>query len=117
MYEKGVIQDVIPWKKSRSYFYWRLRRRLAEREAIRRIIEVHQKSTYPQAEAMLRRWFVEDKGAADAYLWEDNRVLVDWLENQLRVSFISFQYNSQLFQYNRRSRSDEHLSSSDDVLR
>jgi len=84
MHEKGVIQDVVPWKKSRSYFYWRLRRRLAEMDAINRIIEVHQKLTYPQAEAMLLRWFVEDKGTTDAYLWEDNRVLADWLENQLR---------------------------------
>ena len=90
MHEKGVIQDVVPWKKSRSYFYWRLRRRLAEKEAISRIIEAHQKLTYSQALTMLRRWYVEDKEATDDYLWEDNRILVDWLENQLRVSFFSF---------------------------
>lgn len=84
MHEKGVIQDVVPWKKSRSYFYWRLRRRLAEKEAISRIIEAHQKLTYSQALTMLRRWYVEDKEATDDYLWEDNRILVDWLENQLR---------------------------------
>lgn len=85
MHEKGVIQDIVPWKKSRTFFYWRLRRRLLEKETVCQIIEVQRQLTHPQAEAMLRRWFVEDKGATDGYLWEDNRVAVDWLESQLKV--------------------------------
>lgn len=85
MHEKGVIQDIVPWKKSRTFFYWRLRRRLVEKEAAAKIIQVQPQLTHPQAEAMLRRWFVEDKGATDGYLWEDNRVAVEWLENQLKV--------------------------------
>lgn len=92
MHEKGVIQDIVPWKKSRTFFYWRLRRRLLEKETVCRIIEVQQHLTHPQAEAMLRRWFVEDKGATDGYLWEDNRVAVEWLESQLQVKILLF-YN------------------------
>jgi hypothetical protein len=85
MHEKGVIHDIVPWKKSRTYFYWRLRRRLLEKETVLKIIQVQQQLTHPQAEAMLRRWFVEDKGATDGYLWEDNRIVVEWLEDQLKV--------------------------------
>ncbi|EFX86656.1 hypothetical protein DAPPUDRAFT_222043 [Daphnia pulex] len=84
MHEKGVIHDIVPWKKSRTYFYWRLRRRLLEKETVLQIIQVQQQLTHPQAEAMLRRWFVEDKGATDGYLWEDNRIVVEWLEDQLK---------------------------------
>lgn len=33
--------------------------------------------TLGPAEAMLRRWFMEDKGAIA--VWEDNQTVVDWL--------------------------------------
>ena len=85
MHEKGVIHDIVAWKKSRTFFYWRLRRRLVEKEAVAKIIQVQHQLTHPQAEAMLRRWFVEDRGATDGYLWEDNRIVVEWLENQIKV--------------------------------
>ncbi len=86
MHEKGVIHDIIPWKKSRPFFYWRLRRRLVEKQAVAKIIAVQPHLSHPQAEAMLRRWFVEDRGATDGYLWDDNRVVVEWLEDQVKVS-------------------------------
>lgn len=31
---------------------------------------------------MLRRWFVEDKGETNAYQWEENEAVVEWMENQ-----------------------------------
>lgn len=30
MKAKGVIRDVVTWQRSRSYFFWRARRRIAE---------------------------------------------------------------------------------------
>ena len=30
MKAKGVVRDILEWKTSRSYFYWRVKRRLAE---------------------------------------------------------------------------------------
>ncbi|XP_023311940.1 acetyl-CoA carboxylase-like [Anoplophora glabripennis] len=36
-----------------------------------------------QGEAMLRRWFIEDKGAAESYKWDKNEVVVQWIEEQL----------------------------------
>jgi acetyl-CoA carboxylase/biotin carboxylase 1 len=85
MQEKAVIHDIVPWKKSHTYFYWRLRHRLLEKETALQIIQVQQRLTHPQAEAMLRRWLVEDKGATDGYLWEDNGIVVEWLEDQIKV--------------------------------
>jgi len=32
MLAKGVIRDIVEWKGARTYFYWRLKRRLAEME-------------------------------------------------------------------------------------
>lgn len=30
MKAKGVVRDILEWKTSREYFYWRVKRRLAE---------------------------------------------------------------------------------------
>jgi hypothetical protein len=32
MKAKGVVRDVLEWGSSREYFYWRVKRRLAENE-------------------------------------------------------------------------------------
>lgn len=31
---------------------------------------------------MLRRWYVEDKGDSNAYKWEENESVVEWMEKQ-----------------------------------
>lgn len=31
---------------------------------------------------MLRRWFVEDRGDTNAYQWENNEAVVEWMEDQ-----------------------------------
>lgn len=31
---------------------------------------------------MLRRWFVEDKGETNSFLWDQNEAAVEWLEEQ-----------------------------------
>ena len=38
MKAKGVVRDIIDWKSSRQYFYWRVKRRLAEKE-IRKMLK------------------------------------------------------------------------------
>ena len=37
MKAKGVIRDIVTWKRSRSYFFWRARRRIAEDGLVRRL--------------------------------------------------------------------------------
>ena len=33
---------------------------------------------------MLRRWFVEDKGDTNSFLWDQNESVVEWFEEQKR---------------------------------
>ncbi|PSN52685.1 Acetyl-CoA carboxylase [Blattella germanica] len=76
-------QDVVPWRKSRKILYWRLRRRLLEEQIKSKILNMQANLTFGQAEAMLRRWFVEDKGTTVAYLYENDEAVVEWLLTQL----------------------------------
>ncbi|XP_018104904.1 acetyl-CoA carboxylase isoform X2 [Xenopus laevis] len=83
MQEKGVITDIIEWKTSRTFFYWRLRRLLLENVAKKKIYSANPELTDGQIQAMLRRWFVEVEGTVKAYLWDNNKDVVEWLEKQL----------------------------------
>ncbi|TSL34519.1 Acetyl-CoA carboxylase [Bagarius yarrelli] len=83
MQEKGVITDVLEWRTSRQFFYWRLRRLLLEDTVKRKIQQANSELTDGQVQAMLRRWFVEAEGAVKAYLWDSNEDVVEWLEKQL----------------------------------
>ncbi|XP_044017806.1 acetyl-CoA carboxylase isoform X2 [Aphidius gifuensis] len=82
MLEKNTIHDIIPWKMARKSLYWRLRRRLLEEELRREILETQPSLDVRQVDAMLRRWFVEDKGTTESYLWEQDEAVVQWLEEQ-----------------------------------
>ncbi|XP_074830714.1 acetyl-CoA carboxylase 1 isoform X1 [Natator depressus] len=83
MQEKGVITDVLEWRTSRTFFYWRLRRLLLEDLVKQKIHDANPELTDGQIQAMLRRWFVEVEGTVKAYLWDNNKDLVEWLEKQL----------------------------------
>lgn len=83
MQEKGVIQDVVPWSKSRNQLYWRLRRRLLQDAVKRDIQQVRPQIGDGEMESMLRRWFVESMGAVKQYLWENDLAVTNWLQDQL----------------------------------
>ncbi|XP_017779998.1 PREDICTED: acetyl-CoA carboxylase isoform X2 [Nicrophorus vespilloides] len=83
MQEKEVILDVVPWRKSRTILYWRMRRLLLQDSIITSLLAAQPNLGVGQGEAMLRRWFVEDKGAAEGYKWDNNETIVQWLEDQL----------------------------------
>ncbi|XP_059573388.1 acetyl-CoA carboxylase 1 isoform X3 [Alligator mississippiensis] len=83
MQEKAVITDILEWKTSRTFFYWRLRRLLLEDVVKKKIHDANPELTDGQIQAMLRRWFVEVEGTVKAYLWDNNKDLVEWLEKQL----------------------------------
>lgn len=82
MLEKGCISEVVPWRGSRKYLYWRLRRLLLEDQFVKKILDAQESLSVGQAQSMLRRWFVEDLGATEAYLWDRNEDVVEWLERQ-----------------------------------
>ncbi|XP_004636404.1 acetyl-CoA carboxylase 2 [Octodon degus] len=82
MLEKGTICDVLEWRTSRTFLYWRLRRLLLEDLVKREILRASGELSHEHLQSMLRRWFVETEGAVKAYLWDNNQVVVQWLEQQ-----------------------------------
>ncbi len=96
MREKGVIRDVVTWERSREFFYWRLRRRLLECRAANEVRKATaagggrrsredptSASAHAQTMEMLRRWYIEDRGQNQRFLWEQDRPVVEWLEEQV----------------------------------
>ncbi|XP_047674506.1 acetyl-CoA carboxylase 2 isoform X2 [Tachysurus fulvidraco] len=83
MQEKGVITDILDWKNARSFFYWRLRRLLLEEKVKREIVQANRDLGNGHIKSMLRRWFIETEGTVKAYLWDNNKAVVEWLEKHL----------------------------------
>ena len=64
MLAKGVISSTVPWKRARSFFYWRLRRRLAEFALRKHVMtQVHNK-TKEECGSLIKTWFVECQARA-----------------------------------------------------
>lgn len=83
MQEKGVITDILEWKEARTFMYWRLRRLLLEEVVKTEILNANSELSDIHIQSMLRRWFMETEGAVKAYLWDNNQVVVEWLEKHL----------------------------------
>ena len=62
MMEKGCIYEIVPWRSSRSFFYWRMRRVLLKEYFIKKILAAQEGLSVGQAKSMIRRWFAEDMG-------------------------------------------------------
>lgn len=82
MLEKNTIKEIVPWQKARRILYWRLRRRLLEERIRLEILSTQPGLGVRQVDEMLRRWFVEDKGATESYLWDQDETATAWLEAQ-----------------------------------
>ena len=70
------FQDVVPWRKSRCILYWRLRRLLLENQIKSQMLTIQPNLSVGQAEAMLTRWFVEDKGTTAVSLFDIHRFII-----------------------------------------
>ncbi|XP_064322282.1 acetyl-CoA carboxylase 2 isoform X2 [Phalacrocorax carbo] len=84
MQEKGVITDILEWKNARSFLYWRLRRLLLEEVVKAEVLKANSELSHIHIQSMLRRWFMETEGAAKGYLWDNNQVVVEWLEKHMQ---------------------------------
>ena len=103
MKEKGVLTGVVPWRESRRFFYWRLRRRLLECQLGSQVREAGQGQQLgqPQLQAMMKRWFIEDQGSSHSYLWSHDKEVVAWLTPQVGrlVTLYTMKHSMQLGQY------------------
>lgn len=75
MLDTGCISEIVPWRTSRQYFYWRLRRLLLEHQFISKITSAQSENTHGQAQNMLRRWFVEDFGPTQVNNFNQIRIV------------------------------------------
>ena len=61
MLEKGVVREILEWRTSREFFYWRLKRRLEENHAIKAILAANHSFDYQKSLYQLQQWFGEDQ--------------------------------------------------------
>jgi acetyl-CoA carboxylase/biotin carboxylase 1 len=101
MKAKGVITDVVPWKRSRSHFYWRLRRRLGEMNLRRQLQTASLVPGQPDSALnladstkLMQSWFVRARESgllrgvpaassdSDSALWSDDRAVLAWMKDE-----------------------------------
>lgn len=80
----GVIRKQVEWRGARLFFYWRLRRRLAEFDLRSKIVDASKvgrsvKTPTPvEASDMIRQWFMATDGMGAAE-WEDDKIMLTWM--------------------------------------
>jgi acetyl-CoA carboxylase/biotin carboxylase 1 len=83
MKAKGVIRRQVQWAESRSFFYWRLRRRLFEFQAANTSgANMNQAGARKKAIQGLKDWYLQRGG--DEETWEDDRAMVHWFDEHER---------------------------------
>merc|ERR1719267_204438 len=56
MKAKGVIRDVVPWARSREYFFYRVRRRLMQDALVTQLKEADSELSHGECLSMLAAW-------------------------------------------------------------
>ena len=80
----GVIRQQVEWKSSRSFFYWRLRRKLAEFDLRKKLIEAAEvgrgvKTPTPlEATEIIKQWFLATPSMTEEK-WEDDKAMLTWM--------------------------------------
>lgn len=80
----GVIHKEVDWQEARSYFYWRLRRKLAEFDLRRQLVQAAevgrgvQAPTSLEASAMIKSWFMESSKCSEEQ-WDDDKRVLRWM--------------------------------------
>ncbi|CAK4078457.1 unnamed protein product [Aphanomyces euteiches] len=79
MKAKHVIREVVPWAQARTYFYWRLKRRLAEFRVRRTILEASNSEMhgdFASTESTVETWFKNQQPNGD---WANDQAVLNWL--------------------------------------
>jgi len=82
MLAKGVIRSIVPWEKSRTFFLNRLRRRLAEIDATKKIesvLSLHSEFLDSIEPKQLLEQVFTDSNATTVASWEDDKIVYEWL--------------------------------------
>ena len=76
----GVIEREVDWEHARTFFYWRLRRKLAEFDLRRKLVDAANVGTSGslsviEASSMIRDWFCEETTSS----WNDDKAVLSWM--------------------------------------
>jgi len=80
----GVIEKEVEWRQARSFFYWRLRRKLAEFDLRKQLIQAAkvgrgvEAPTPFEASATIEKWFMESPGSTKED-WQDDKKVLAWM--------------------------------------
>ena len=74
MKAKGVIREIVPWKRAREYFFWRVRRRLMQDALVKSLKEADSGLSHADCLSMLSAWI---GGKAS---WEDDQAVLGFFE-------------------------------------
>lgn len=74
MKAKGVIRDAVPWARSREYFFYRAKRRIAEDNFVAQLQASDSSLSKEAAEGIIKGMFSGD--------WEDNKAVVDFFKEK-----------------------------------
>eukprot|EP00698_Gefionella_okellyi_P010265 TRINITY_DN2654_c0_g1_i1.p1 TRINITY_DN2654_c0_g1~~TRINITY_DN2654_c0_g1_i1.p1 ORF type:complete len:2219 (-),score=529.05 TRINITY_DN2654_c0_g1_i1:1486-8142(-) len=104
MCAKGAITDTVPWRESRVFFYWRLRRRLAEEELVKRLRAADKRLDHAAAINLVHGWLADSAEAAPpahatdvSWRIANDKAALAWLESSdasitSRVNSIAEEY-------------------------
>jgi len=114
MKDVGVVKEVVPWRGSRRYFYWRLRRRLLVNRAIDQLVKdmALEEGDWKKAETAFDEWVAktapkdvdydddEKQGSGDVVrrndeLIRNDRQFVEWYTSQAE-QFVKFRHSLQM---------------------
>eukprot|EP00611_Tribonema_gayanum_P009281 TRINITY_DN1905_c0_g1_i2.p1 TRINITY_DN1905_c0_g1~~TRINITY_DN1905_c0_g1_i2.p1 ORF type:complete len:726 (-),score=215.83 TRINITY_DN1905_c0_g1_i2:222-2288(-) len=96
----GAVRKVVPWAEARSFFYWRLRRRLAEFDLCRQLQQASKGKSpaegIDQARALLKGWFASMVNSTGQQQWEDDKMVLAWMASEApaireRVAQVQYQ--------------------------
>ncbi|KAG0240329.1 acetyl-coenzyme-A carboxylase [Actinomortierella wolfii] len=87
MKAKGTIREALDWTNARRFFYWRVRRRLAEEYLRRRMSAARKQLTRADQTKVLINWFGVDTAHGKEEdlkrIWEhEDRQVLEWFESQ-----------------------------------
>jgi len=80
----GVIEREVEWEHARTFFYWRLRRKLAEfdlRKKVQDAGNVGNSGSFSavEASAVIKGWFCNEANASDADWNGNDRAVLSWM--------------------------------------
>ncbi|KAJ8902947.1 hypothetical protein NDN08_006265 [Rhodosorus marinus] len=81
MVAKKAVKKIVACTEARSFFYWRLQRRLAEQRIKKQIGDSEPSLTGREIDSLLRRW-ADQSGVFEGSMYdEDDQTVFQWLED------------------------------------